>query len=620
MLRKAFRCALLATFPFLLAAAQRPAERFLTYSPQGWSETEREHWYSATQGSRLMPLSWMRALEQADDATPFLAPANIARFRYLGRGTRDGLPIGFAVDRQNDRRLFYTRLRWLPDQGNEEPWIGFNCAACHTTEVALGERRLRIDGAPAMGDFQSFVEAVDRAIGATRQDPAKWDRFARSVLAGADNADNRARLGDAFDRFVRDRWLLAAMNRTPTRAGFARVDAFGNIFNMASFFTRSWPPTANPPTAPVSYPFLWNVPQHDRVQWNGSVPNAKIPIRNGHLDVGAVARNTGEVIGVFGEVVTHRRSWLGILHPFRSSVDVTNLVRLERMLERLEPPAWPEDMLGPIDRRLAAAGESLYWRDCADCHVPLARDDLTTPIVAQMSWFSPTAPAHPYGPNRAPGTDPLMACNAYLRTAASGNLRGYSSGGTRIGASAPVLDLLSVTVLYAVAEEWRSLLGAAIEVYEGRDPLPVVDPETAPAAPPPESAAPGDPYPGLPEVYRRCVSKPWAGDGDRILGYKGRPLTGIWATAPYLHNGSVPTLYDLLLPPAQRPQSFHLGTSQFDPARVGFDTRPSPENSFEFRTRDAQGNILWGNFNGGHYYRGYSEEERRALVEYMKTL
>ncbi|HEX8525494.1 di-heme-cytochrome C peroxidase [Allosphingosinicella sp.] len=607
--------------PVFLAGAQQPSERLLNYSPQGWSEEERNHWYSASQGSRLMPLSWMRALERAEDRTPFLAPDNIRRFRYLTYTSPSGsnLPVGFAEDRQSDRRLDFTRLRWLPGQGDSEPWIGFTCAACHTAEVAVGERRVRVEGGPAMGDFQSFVEAVDAAVGATADDSTKWDRFAHRVLGNADDATNRVQLAAAFERYRRYRWIIAAMNRTPMRAGFARVDAFGNIFNMASFFTRAWPPTAHPPTAPVSYPFLWNVPQHDRVQWNGSVPNLKIPIGSGHLDAGAILRNTGEVIGVFGEVVTHRRSWLGILHPFRSSVNVTNLVRLETMLERLQPPSWPEDLLGPIDRSLLPEGERLYRRDCSDCHVPLARTDLTTPVIAQMSWFSPTAPAHPYGPNVPPGTDPLMACNAFYHESASGNLQGYKSGGQRLGETAHVLDLLSVTVLYAAAAEWRQLLGAAIEVYEGRDPLPVL--ENAPMPTVPETAGAQDPYPGLPDNYRQCVTRPWAGNGDKILGYKGRPLTGIWATAPYLHNGSVPTLYDLLLPPAQRPASFHLGTTQFDRAKVGYDTRPSAEgNGFEFRTRDGRGNVLWGNYNGGHFYGAYSEAERRALVEYLKTL
>ena len=54
--------------------------------------------------------------------------------------------------------------------------------------------------------------------------------------------------------------------------------------------------------------------------------------------------------------------------------------------------------------------------------------------------------------------------------------------------------------------------------------------------------------------------------------YRARPLDGIWATAPYLHNGSVPNLYQLLLPAVQRVTTFKVGSDQFDPVYVGFVT------------------------------------------------
>ena len=120
----------------------------------------------------------------------------------------------------------------------------------------------------------------------------------------------------------------------------------------------------------------------------------------------------------------------------------------------------------------------------------------------------------------------------------------------------------------------------------------------------------------------RCFAADEADDPDHILGYKFRPLTGIWATAPYLHNGSVPTLYDLLLPPGDRPKSFYVGTREFDSVKVGFKTELSAENSFLFQAFDDQGKPIQGNLNSGHDYNnaGLSEADREALVEYMKGL
>jgi len=111
-------------------------------------------------------------------------------------------------------------------------------------------------------------------------------------------------------------------------------------------------------------------------------------------------------------------------------------------------------------------------------------------------------------------------------------------------------------------------------------------------------------------------------DKSNVLGYKIRPLTGIWATAPYLHNGSVPTLYDLLLPPAQRPTSFSLGTREFDPVKVGYVATPRPDSAFVFNTKDARGLPIPGNANSGHDYgnAALSEHDRMALVAYLKTL
>lgn len=103
---------------------------------------------------------------------------------------------------------------------------------------------------------------------------------------------------------------------------------------------------------------------------------------------------------------------------------------------------------------------------------------------------------------------------------------------------------------------------------------------------------------------------------DNPFVYKARPLDGIWATAPYLHNGSVPNLRELLLPVAERSKKFHVGNPEFDPARVGFVTTAGP-NTTEIDTS------LPGNSNRGHDQYGnqeFKEDEVQALLEYLKSL
>ena len=92
-------------------------------------------------------------------------------------------------------------------------------------------------------------------------------------------------------------------------------------------------------------------------------------------------------------------------------------------------------------------------------------------------------------------------------------------------------------------------------------------------------------------------------------------LTSVWTTAPYLHNGSVPTLDALLRPSNQRPKKFYLGGYDFDPVKVGYETKATAPSAWKFDTSKL------GNSNAGHEYGTHlSESDRAALIEYIKTL
>jgi hypothetical protein len=100
-------------------------------------------------------------------------------------------------------------------------------------------------------------------------------------------------------------------------------------------------------------------------------------------------------------------------------------------------------------------------------------------------------------------------------------------------------------------------------------------------------------------------------------GYANHPLDGIWARAPYLHNGSVPTLRDLLEPPERRPTVFYRGYDVYDRLRVGFVTDVAEEGGRQFFRFDTS---IPGNSNAGHVYgTTLSDDEKQAIVEYLKT-
>ena len=100
-------------------------------------------------------------------------------------------------------------------------------------------------------------------------------------------------------------------------------------------------------------------------------------------------------------------------------------------------------------------------------------------------------------------------------------------------------------------------------------------------------------------------------------GYATHPLDGIWLRGPYLHNGSVPTLRDLLEPPERRPKVFYRGYDVFDQRNVGFISNVPSEGGHQFTKFDT---TLPGNGNGGHLYgTTLSDAEKSALVEYLKV-
>jgi len=116
-----------------------------------------------------------------------------------------------------------------------------------------------------------------------------------------------------------------------------------------------------------------------------------------------------------------------------------------------------------------------------------------------------------------------------------------------------------------------------------------------------------------------------------LAQYKPRPLAGIWAAGPFLHNGSVPTIYQLLLPASRRDTKFWVGTREFDSRNLGLSTQPVGKGGFLVDTS------ITGNSNSGHEFRrGYmgwhlgsppqygvigaefTDEERWQIIEYLK--
>jgi len=487
---------------------------------QGWTDSQAEWFYNISQGSQLIPYDWMVFLETAEGSQSFID--SIPKFGFIPRaksgGNPYGLPVGFVKDVDRDRS-----------------WVGLTCAACHTGLIEYGGSSYLVDGAPTLGDAEGFLKALASAIQATHDDEQKFDRFAKNVLDPPDDAE-RQKLKEALQRIadVRKGYNDRNLPQGDQPAfGPGRVDALGAILNEVTVRFLDFPANHRVANAPVSYPFLWDAPHHDRVQWNGAAPNGKVH---------SLARNVGEVLGVFGNIeIPTEPPTLG----YASTVQIQNLRDIESLIWKLKSPQWPKEF-GELDEKTVARGRKLYDRHCSECHsLDFKRDDEARRIVAQMANVQ---------------TDSLTAKNFRTRQAVTGRLKGSKINFVPFGPE--FVDTASGDTIL-IHEVVGTILGGW-------------------------KAAPDDKLADL--KMRGPILK-----ADDLDQYKARPLNGIWATAPYLHNGSVPTLRELLKPANLRLKKFWVGSRKFNPKDIGFETGKS-DGAWEFDTS------IEGNSKDGHEY------------------
>ena len=538
----------------------------ITYLEQNWSDEDREYFYFADQGSRLIPYDYFLHLEQAKNNSLLRDDENMVRLGFIpthkSKDNPDGLPIGLA--RNGD-------------------YMGPTCAACHTQQITFNDHTIRIDGGQAFIDLNQFLSEITSSLKATVEDKNKFIRFQQRLLGENSSAEENALLMKNLQAEYEKRRNHMMSNHSDVSSGYTRLDAFGAILNKALIATGEKNNTS-PPTAPTSYPYIWDTPQHDYVEWNGSQSNT---------GVGALARNIGEVIGVFGEIETETTNWLGFIDGgYKSSIQTAELRKLEHVVAQLHSPLWPKSF-PKIDTDLANLGRSLYKQYCIQCHVDMDRTDPLRKIQVRMSTLA------------AINTDPLMAGNAIYFRGKTGKFEGrprYYVAGNALTYEAPAIHIANNLMVGILKNNPLQSYLAKRDANKLGHPDIIHPPKY---------------------VDGEIVEHGQEVSDHALLAYKARPLNGIWSSAPFLHNGSVPNLYQLLLPAEQRTKQFSLGSWEYDTKNVGYVSSAiyDTNNNFIFDTSTT------GNSNSGHEYgTGYydkpalTEQERWALVEYLKTL
>ena len=528
------------------------------YLDQGWSQADRDTYYWIAQGTVMMSFDFYENLELAGSQELFHSNANMERYGLIpsppdpGANNPDGLPIGLAKETTKEGR-------W------KGVYVGFNCAACHDSEIHYKGKRIRVDG--NVGNrfaVYGFEHCADDAMQAALHDSAKFDRLAAKIGATSSDAKSalRKRLEGEADRI---HYYVDTIMVPPHDWGAGQLDALNLIGNRLMTIATNIPQNWFPPMAPVKPPFLWNAPQGSWTQWSATVQDP-------------IARNYGETEGVYMPMdLTSRTPEEGL---FDSNARLLNLEKIEELLDRLAPPQWPEEIFGKIDRAKAAKGKELFASHCAECHNSYP-----------YTWTEPNK----YGkrfievgvvPQSYVGTDP-MQFEDFVPYVLTKQLASYMPEPFK---DKPILPgevfkvALSRALLGTAQKKLNLTPEEAIKLHGYREyPLPR----------PPERS------------------------------YKAAPRDGIWAEGPYLHNGAVPNLYEMLIPAKERTKKFYV-PGDFDPVKVGIDMTGN-SGKFLFDT------ALEGNSNAGHSFENgplgngvigplLTDEERWELIEYLKSI
>lgn len=568
------------------------------YLNEGWTEKQREMYYYTPQGTELIGLNydWLINFEMPFSHDLMASESNMRGWGFIvdpaqhaNKLNRGNLPVGMT--RHID-----------PASGQEHLDIG--CATCHTGELHYKGTALRVDGGQAVQGLSTakpgeFITTLGATTFETLLNPFKWERFATRLVG--DDKDKRKQLRDDLWGFAGNlkRFLGSAGNPKyyPVEEGRGRTDAVGRIANVVFGYDVDQPENYHVADAPASYPFIWDIWRFDWVQYTGFTNQA-------------MARNVGESLGVLAPIKLVDKSDKVLPEDQfgETVIDIQGMHCVETILRDLKPPKWPEDILGKINIDKATRGKDLFANQCVFCHGPHESKPYQWPVAS------------------SPGDNPADQVNVNVQWDMDGKLikkgnKYYRPDERSTIWSIPWISTETIGTDSKLADNYID------NKYDASLLLPGSEPVNA-----------GD---GLQVLLNRLVPLFYERSGiDKALipdfdglnvpfrianhrAYKSRPLHGVWATPPFLHNGSVPSIYDLLSPQNVRPKTFYVGNREYDPVKLGYELG-NVAGSFKHDTSIA------GNHNTGHLFTNenvkgrigemLSEQERMDILEYLKVM
>jgi mono/diheme cytochrome c family protein len=537
--------------------------------------------YHLAEGSEIFPLDWLMALKSVKTGKPFLEDPErfglIPDSETLEIPGHEGvkLPIGLTIGTPPDVLAVVAAIKRSPGPPDplEMPMVGVNCAACHVGGLRYHGKDLPvIEGAPNLFNIDAFYGELFQSARDTVEKRDKFESFVNDLgKLGAKSEVSKilvksfyqalqqeGALRPKVDEFLRE---LKPDDKAGSTSQFR--ESYGLLLSRLEFLTTlaSLHTGGEQVTSPG--PGRIDAFGNARRLVFSKAPKVSLnaPVSFPHL-WGVRQRDWFHWDGNTNSLMERnigQAMGLGAIADLKTGASTIAPLNIHT-LESLFSQASPPDW--PADQFGAVDTGSERYRRGAMLFVQHCAKCHDRQEGGQKGPDGSIT----YGLQEI-GTDPLRARNF----------------------ATPLEDEKPFTrELQAVAEKVKNHANMGANPGEHRGPL------------------------DLPEEQIRWLT---------TLGYVARPLEGIWATAPYLHNGSVPTLDELLKPPDERPVCFPLGHREYDPVKLGYVSEftkvPAAEHAriFVYDTRIA------GNSNRGHRYgTRLSSSDRRALLEYLKVM
>ncbi|HEX8672474.1 MAG TPA: di-heme-cytochrome C peroxidase [Longimicrobium sp.] len=582
--------------------------------PRPLSAQEREAFYHLTEGSEVIPLDWVRALRDSSTGRPFLE--NPERFGLIADPTNAyRLPVGVTAGPTVDTRFLGVQM------------LGFNCSACHVNEVTYQGKRIRIDGGPSRFDADGFKAALAGNIRYTIRHPKALLRFIYDQLRLP-----APKAGPETFRLPR--------SRDPAAAGALQSLSDDTVTPQEEAFLAALEEELRADAS--RFPAV----DLEKVPFDSTHPaNQQLRARYSHVEAGRAESRFRESLDARESEVLQSlappasRALSGSL---AEAIVVARLLR-DRVatlvgLSGEKGGSGPPDGPGRVDA-FGVARNRLYPQRAVPTNAPVSYPHLWGfGQQAWLHWDANTNSVMERNLGQALGVGAVYDKRSMRSTLNPVHIHQLEKLARllpepRWPSAFPAIDA-------ARASQGAGLFGQRCAGCHAEKPagdpcypIAVVGTDSMRAvnfATPlgngrfTDSVAPV--LQALKtQAYRTCKvpasqQAEMNGIPDSVVVwrttgmYGTRPLRGVWATAPYLHNGSVPNLYELLLPASRRSRSFPVGHAEYDPAKVGYVTTAQPGSS----TFDTK---VVGNANTGHEYgTDLPEEARLALLEYLKTL